>query len=105
MTNNQVAAKDPADILDYRWNFAPETVDGDTALGDWLAEAETIVDHAITTPSGLTLDSSSITDDGKTVTAWFSGGTANVSYRPTCHIVTSAGRELDRSMTIRVREL
>lgn len=98
-----IAPKDPGDILDYRFDFAPET-NGSAAIGDWLADAETIVDYTVTAPDGLTLDSSSITDAGKSVTAWFSGGAANADYQPLCHITTSAGREVERSMSIKVRE-
>lgn len=98
-----IEAKDPGDVLDYRWDFAAETNDSDSN-GDWLTDAETITSHTITAPTGLTLDSSSITDAGTSVTAWFSGGTANVNYYPKCTITTSAGRQLERSMKIRVRE-
>jgi hypothetical protein len=87
-------SKDPDAVLDYEWDWEA-----------WLA-GDTIVDHDVdipADPTGLTLDSDSASTTA--VTAWISGGTAGESYTVTCHIVTAAGREDDRSMTFNVEEL
>jgi hypothetical protein len=85
--------KDPDAVLDYEWDWST-----------WLA-GDTIASHTVTVPTdptGLVLDSDSATTT--TVTAWLSGGTDGESYTVTCHIVTAAGREDDRSMTFMLSE-
>ncbi len=82
--------KDPDAVLDYQWDWAA-----------WLG-TDTIAGHEITVPDGLALDSSEATNT--TVTAWISDGTVGQSYLATCHIVTAAGREDDRTVTITVLE-
>lgn len=83
--------KDPQAVLDYQWDWS-----------DWLETAETITAGTVTATTGLTLDSSVVgTTD---VTAWLSGGTADQVYPVTCHITTSAGRQDDRTILIRVEE-
>jgi len=81
--------KDPDSVLDYPVNFS-----------DWLG-VDTIDSHTVTAESGLTKDSSS--NDSTTVTAWVSGGTVGNTYDLTYHIVTTAGREIDRTIKIKVR--
>lgn len=93
--------KDPAGVLDYVFDFAPLTNGrGDT---DWLASGDTISSKTVTAETGLTVDSSSITDSGTSVTAWLSGGTAGSVYRVTCQIVTAGGRTDERSIAIKIR--
>jgi len=83
--------KDPEAVLDFGFSWA-----------SWLADAETISDHTITVPDGITLDSSSESDG--VVTAWLSGGTAGTNYSVECLIVTTAGRTDERSIRVYVRE-
>ena len=78
--------KDPAAVLDYEFDWSA-----------WLG-ADTIATHTVTAAAGLTVDSTEATTT--TVTAWLSGGTDGASYAVTCHIVTTAGREDDRTMTL-----
>jgi len=85
--------KDPDAVLDYKWDWS-----------DWLVTGETISSHTIPTVTGITLDSSSITDTDTSVTAWYSSGTALTDYDVTCQIVTSDSREDDRTVTFKVRE-
>lgn len=89
--------KDPEAVLDYAFDWTA-----------WLADSETITDYQVAVPadSGLTLGTSSYAPSltGGVVTCWLSGGTIGKSARVTCHIVTDAGREDDRSITIRVYE-
>ena len=94
--------KDPAAVLDYKFDWAALT--NGTGASDWLASGETISSHTITATTGLTVASSSLTDANTSVTAWLSGGTAWEDYTVTCRIVTSQGRTDERSVTIRVRE-
>lgn len=82
--------QDPAAVLDYEFDWSA-----------WLG-ADTIATHTVTAAAGLTVDSSTATTTA--VTAWLSGGTVGESYAVTCHIVTAAGREDDRTVTVTVRE-
>lgn len=93
---------DPQAVLDYKWDWAADT--NGSGSSDWLASGETISSHAIAAVTGITKDSSALTDTNTSVTAWYSGGTALVDYDVTCHIVTSDGREDDRTITLKVRE-
>ena len=82
--------KDPDAVLDYEWDWAA-----------WLG-ADTIASHTVTAAMGLTVDTSEATTTA--VTAWLSGGSVGASYAVTCHVVTAAGREDDRTATIAVQE-
>ena len=94
--------KDPSAVLDYKFDWKALT--NGTGIKDWLAIGETIVSYTITATTGITVDSSYLTDANTSVTVWLSGGTEPMDYSVTCHIVTSAGpREDDRSITIRCR--
>ena len=83
--------KDPDAVLDYSFVWTA-----------WLSDGETISDSEVTVETGLTKNSD--TDNDNTVTVWLSGGTAGEDYNVTCHIVTSEGREDDRTMIIKCRE-
>ena len=88
---------DPDAREDFTWNWVR-----------WLQEDETIIDRTILVdPVGLTVEeqpaAQSISEDGKSVTEWITGGLLGETYKVTCQIVTSSGREADRTMQIRVR--
>lgn len=85
--------KDPDAVLDWKFDWA-----------SWLADGETIVSHTVAADDGITVDSSNVTDDDTSVTAWLSGGTDGTRYSVTCRVVTSAGRTDDRTITVYVRE-
>jgi len=92
MTN--VFTKDPNALLDYQWDWSL-----------WLQEGETIVSAELTIPEALELEDQTI-EDGK-ITAWLSGGVADLGYKVTCHIVTSStpvARTDDRSIYLVCRE-
>ena len=82
--------KDPDAVLDYEWDWSA-----------WLG-TDTIASHTVTAATGLTVDSSTATSTA--VTAWLSGGSVGASYAVTCHVVTAAGREDDRTVTVTVME-
>jgi hypothetical protein len=96
--------KDPDAGLDYKFDWAAST--NGTGSSDWLDtdNSETISSHTVVADTGLTVDSSSLTDTNTSVTAWLSGGVDGTDYDVTCHIVTSASREDDRTITIKCRE-
>ena len=94
--------KDPDAVLDYKFDWAAST--NGSGSSDWLASGETISSHTITADSGITVDSSSVTDTNTSVTVWLSGGTVNNDYEITCRVVTSDSRTDDRTITIKVQE-
>lgn len=98
--------KDPDAVLPYSINWASEdgTNDGTAADTGWL-QGDTIVTSTWTiTGPDSTLTKGAGSDDGKTTTIVLSGGTAKRNYMATNHIVTAAGYEDDRSVTIQVRQ-
>lgn len=92
--------KNPGSMLDYSFDwgfqlFEPgETIDTD--LG-WTIVPET------SATGGLSLDSSTSTTT--TTTAFLTGGRPGEAYLVCSRIRTSLGREVQRSMTIRVANI
>lgn len=84
-----VRFQDPDANLDWVWDWTP-----------WLAPGETILTSTFTVSAGLDLGATSSTLASTTV--WLSGGAPGSPYLVTNHIVTSAGRADDRSMTLRI---
>ena len=82
--------QDPAAMLDYVFDWSA-----------WLA-GDTIESSTITAPVGVTVTSSATST---AVTVWVSGGTLGGVYPVTCHIVTAAGREDDRTLTFRIGDM
>jgi hypothetical protein len=94
--------KDPDAVLDYKFDWKAST--NGTGSSDWLASGETISSHTITEDTGITVDSSSLTDTNTSVTVWLSGGTAGTDYDVACKITTSASRTDERTITIKCQE-
>lgn len=92
---------DPDAVLDYRFDWA--ALANGYGTSNWLATGETITSFTIA-GGGLTVDSSALVSNDTAVVVWLSGGGVGTFYDVTCHIVTSDGREDDRTMTIRVVE-
>ena len=98
--------KDPEAVLDFKFDWAPLT--NGSGNSDWLQAGETISAKTIViSPSvaatGLTADSSTITDTSTSVTVWLSKGTDYTDYQVACKIVTNGARTDERTMTICVR--
>ncbi len=91
--------KDPQAILDYSVDWS-----GGDGTPPWLHEGEGITSAtwSVTArgPGAVTIDREGRI--GGKCTVWLAGGTPGVTSIATCHIVTSEGREDDRSHTIRV---
>lgn len=104
MTTNRKFTKDPNAVLDFKFDWKPLTNGTPGGESDWLATGETISSKTITASSGITVDSSSLTDTNTSVTVWLSGGTAGATYTVACKIVTNAGRTDERSIEIKVEQ-
>ncbi len=83
--------KDPDSKLDYGFDWS-----------EWLTEGDTINSSDWTVDTGITKSNPTNSTTGTAV--WIDGGTVGTTYRVTNSIVTSQGREADRSFYIRVVE-
>jgi len=98
--------KDPDAVLPYSINWASEdgTNDGTSADTGWLqSDTIAISTWAITGPDALLIQDSDSKSTSVT-TVVLSAGTANRCYVVTNHIVTAAGYEDDRSISVTVTE-
>ena len=89
--------KDPNAILDYQINWAT-----------WLG-SDTINTSTWTVPTGITAGNGSNgapapSNTTTTATVWLIGGTAGVEYTLVNRITTVAGRTMDHSIVVIVRE-
>jgi len=81
---------DPQAKLDYSWSWV-----------SWLASTETITAQTVTGPTGVTV--SGVAQTAGVVTAWIvAPGPFTGAVPLVCHIVTSAGREDDRTISLTV---
>ena len=99
--------KDPEAVLDYGFNWSLWLAVADLTLSPPVS-AETITSSTWTLPADLTSPAVGLTKDSDShgatgTTVWLSGGEDGVDYVVTNHIHTSAGRDDDRSMKIKVR--
>jgi hypothetical protein len=85
--------KSPGAVLKYKFDWS-----------DWLASGETISTKTVTPETGITVDSSSITDTSTSVTVTLSGGTAGNVYDVVCLITTSDSQTDERTMKITCRQ-
>ncbi|WP_043602253.1 phage fiber-tail adaptor protein [Nocardia otitidiscaviarum] len=92
--------KDPGAALDYKFDWGSDTHRGLA----WLQPGETIAARTVTADAGIVKEWDEITDAGKSVTVFLSGGTAGTQYTVTCSITTNLSRTDVRRMTIDVRE-
>jgi hypothetical protein len=88
---NLTIDKDPDKKADwvFRWN-------------DVTASGDSIASYVITVETGITLVSDSKTTAD--VTVWLSGGTPGQTYTVSCKIVTTAGREDEKSVRFRIKQ-
>lgn len=88
----KVYIKDPSAKLDYSVDWS-----------DWL---EDVGDVIVTSTWELSPGITKFNEENTlyTATVWISGGNTATIYTATNHIVTGAGREDDRTLTIRVQD-
>lgn len=90
--------KDPNAVLDYGFDWHL-----------WLAEGETLTESTWILESDWDLEEDDASDhqndhDETTTVIWLRGGVGGTEYKVTNHIVTSEGREDDRTLTIKMKE-
>lgn len=84
---------DPDAVLDYKFDWSA-----------WLSDGDTIVDHEVKVPAGVTKVSSAVDESQTAVVVWLSGGSAGTTYAVTCQITTEGGRTDERSIRLKVEE-
>jgi len=96
MADNFTDIKDPTDVWDYAIDYS--------ALLDLSSPADQISTSAWSVlPTGLTIDSDSITAPDTAVVWVSAGGNLETVHKLTNHIVTVGGREIDRTIEITIR--
>ena len=83
--------KDPNEVLDYVLDWSAR-----------IAAEDAISTSTWTVPAGITKDSSS--NDDTTSTIWLSGGTTGQTYSLLNRVVTDAGRTMDQTVKITVKD-
>jgi hypothetical protein len=86
--------KDPSDVTDWVFDFEQEL-----ALS---SPADNISNAVWTVPVGLTAGAQQVI--GSKASIFLSGGNAGVNYVLTCRITTVAGRVIERSAQLYVRD-
>jgi hypothetical protein len=89
--------KDPGDIWDYSLDWSSLLVEGET-----ITESQWSVDDAALEIGSGDHDPSIASN---ITTVWLSGGVAGKTYKVTDHITTSRGAEIERTASIKVKEL
>ena len=88
-------AKDPADVLDYEFDFSAALVGNE---GDELSGVSVAV-----TPEGAgAVAVNSVAGDGGMAVLWLSGGQAGVVYSVQVSVTTASGRSLGRAVLLPV---
>lgn len=82
--------KDPSDVVPQSFDWA------------LVIPTDTITTSTWTPDTGIT--TATPTFAGKVTTVWLSGGTAEVTYKIVNRIVTTAGRTLERTIRVKVRD-
>ena len=88
-------AKDPADILDYRFDISPSLFSGD---GDSIATLDATVSPSA--PGDLNIVS--MTADSSRAVLWMTGGQSGTVYTITISVGTASGRLIQRSILLPV---
>lgn len=86
--------KQPAEILDY-----------DIEAGDWLTSDDFIVTATSTSDTGITVQSTTVQPDQRSVKVWIAGGTSGTTYKIQVTMTTDAGRVKETEFRIRVKEI
>ncbi|GIU69831.1 MAG: hypothetical protein KatS3mg002_1067 [Candidatus Woesearchaeota archaeon] len=101
---NNTFKKDPLEVLDYMFDFAPNT-HGVTEYRDYLESDEIITTYTVTSSSGITIVNDYITDDGKAVVVWVSGGELYKLYEINLFAKTNSSpeqREIKRKIILEI---
>lgn len=86
--------KQPAEVLDYAAD-----------LTQWLPAGDFAVSVTTTADAGITVDSTIIADDGKSIRVWLSGGTSGQKYKIQVRFTTEQARTKEYEFVVKVKEV
>jgi hypothetical protein len=87
--------KQPAEVLDY-----------DVTTENWLSEGDFIITAtSAVSPAGLTIQSTTVINNGTAVKVWTSGGTSGVRYTIELTMTTDDGRVKNHVFQLAVKEI
>jgi high-affinity K+ transport system ATPase subunit B len=87
--------KQSVDVCDY-----------DIETDDWLTDGDFVLTATSTvSPSGLTLQSTTVIEAGKVVKVWVSGGTNGVSYKIDVTMTTDDGRVKQSEFFVKIKDV
>jgi hypothetical protein len=89
--------KDPNDKLDYSLDWRTQRL----VVGDNISASEWFTDSA-GSPQDLVIDSDDF--DADVTTVWLRAGVAGTTYIVTNRVTTDAGRIMDQSVKLKVKE-
>jgi hypothetical protein len=89
--------KDPTDVDYLTFDWSARLADGEAITGQ-----SGLVDDGNPPAGAPTVDNA--LSDGSTVQVWLSGGTLGEDYTITCRVTTDAGRTMDWSAVLQVRQ-
>lgn len=95
--------KQPAESLDYDIDFAEFLPSGDTLASTGTPAVPTPLDVTVS-PSGLTVGSTFVINNGTAIKQWLSGGTNGVRYKVTLTATTNGGRVKQIEFVVRVKD-
>ena len=84
--------KDPDEVLDYQFDWGGQRLELD----------ETLVSSTVTVVSGG-IEVDRVSDNGKIVTFWVTGGSPGEACEVLCRVTTSKERTYDQTGRLRVR--
>lgn len=90
--------KDPDETLDYPFDWAEYLDD----IQDTIAAPGPGITPVAFTVAGVEIDSQQ--NDTKVATVWVKGGTVGTTAKVSCKIRTTAGRTVERSIAIKIKE-
>lgn len=95
--------KQPAENLDYDIDFSEFLSSGDTLQSTGEPPAPNPLNVTVS-PTGIVVGSTFVTNDGKTIKQWLSGGTNGVKYKITLTATTNGGRIKQVEFVVRVKD-
>lgn len=95
--------KQPAENLDYDIDFSAFLSDGDVLASTGNPAVPAPLDVTVT-PTGLTLGPTFVTDAGRTIKQWLSGGTSGTRYKITLTATSNGGRVKQVEFAVRVKD-
>lgn len=95
--------KQPAETLDYDIDFSAVLDDNDTLVSTGNPAVPSPL-NVVVSPAGLTVGSTFVIENGKTIKQWLSGGASRVKYKITLTVTSNAGRVKQVEFMVNVKD-